>query len=279
MSVFVDIFRAILGRPKVGPATPEELARFREQGYFIRESLFSGAELRRFQDAVESIHHDMVAAVDDGSAGEIQMVDDKRFQDISQSNVKWEWQDASRDIRSMEPFLHLHPDLSGLVDDPRLWRPVQGLIGAESLSLFTDKLNFKRPGGSPFPLHQDSPYFAFDCKHVDQLVSMQIYLDDANRDNGCLWIVPTSHLQGILPGVQNKGTLDRLYTDMDGLDLPEPVPIEVPAGSIIYFHAHVIHGSKGNRTDASRRAMVITYQPSGHPCWKTGQERPIQMGA
>jgi hypothetical protein len=80
----------------------------------------------------------------------------------------------------MEPFLHLDPDLTPLVDDPRLWAPAQSIMGAEKMALFTDKLNFKRPFGAPFPLHQDSPYFALSCGHVDQLVSMHIYLDETN---------------------------------------------------------------------------------------------------
>jgi ectoine hydroxylase-related dioxygenase (phytanoyl-CoA dioxygenase family) len=106
---------------------------------------------------------------------------------------------------------------------------------------------------------------------------MQIYLDDVTVENGCLWMVPGSHAHGILPGIQNKGALDRLYTDMERYRGEAPVAIEVPAGSVIFFHAHVIHGSKGNKTNSARRAMVITYQPAGNKCWKVDTERPIRM--
>jgi hypothetical protein len=256
-------------------ATREELDTFNEQGFFIRESVFNEVEVDILRNAVEGIHQriDTAASANDGSG--IEFVDDKRYQEILDSVVKWEWSEGSKDIRSMEPFLHLHPDLQNLVDDARLWAPAKSVLGIDDLSLFTDKLNFKRPHGAPFPFHQDSPYFAMQCGHVDQLFSLQIYLDDTTVENGCLWMIPGSHKHGILPGVQNKGVLDRLYTDMDKFEGNEPVPLIVPAGSVSYFHAHVIHGSKGNKTDQNRRAMVITYQPGGHNRWKLEERRDI----
>ena len=263
--------------PQVGAPTGSELAAFERDGFFVREGLFSDSELTTLRDAIEEIHGNMSEKSAREDDYPIQMVDDKRYQEIDDSVVKWEWQDESRDIRSMEPFLHLHPNLSSLIDDPRLWMPAKAMLGYDGLSLFTDKLNFKRPGGSPFPFHQDSPYFALECKHVEELVSMQIYMDDARVENGCLWMVPGSHKLGILPGVQGKGILDRLYTDMEAHAELEPVAVEVPAGSVIFFHAHVIHGSKGNKTDESRRAMVVTYQPPGHNCWRRDDAREIRM--
>jgi hypothetical protein len=258
-------------------ASESELALFNKQGFFIRESVFNPEELEVLRQAVEDIHSSINHVAASDAAPPVQYVDDKRYQDLQDSVVKWEWSQGSTDIRSMEPFLHLHPDLENLIDDPRLWMPAKSILGLDKLSLFTDKLNFKRPNGAPFPFHQDSPYFAFDCKHFEQLISMQIYMDAATQENGCLWMVPGSHLQGILPGVQGKGALDRLYTDMEKFQGEEPVAIEVPAGSVIFFHVHIIHGSKSNYTDHSRRAMVLTYQPPANRCWKVNKERPIKM--
>jgi phytanoyl-CoA hydroxylase len=258
-------------------ATESELALFKEQGFFIRESIFNQEELEVMRQAVEDIHTSINRSAVSDDAPSIQTIDDKRYQDLQNSVVKWEWTEESTDIRSMEPFLHLHPDLEHLIDDCRLWMPAKSILGYDKLSLFTDKLNFKRPNGAPFPFHQDSPYFALQCGHVEQLVSLQVYMDDATKENGCLWMVPGSHLQGFLPCVQGKGVLDRLYTDMDKFQGQEPVAIEVPAGSVIFFHAHIIHGSQTNATENSRRAMVLTYQPPLNRCWKVNKERPIEM--
>ena len=70
--------------------------------------------------------------------------------------------------------------------------------------------------------------------------------------------------------------LDRLYTDMDQVPEAEFVPITVPAGSVIVFNTHFIHGSKTNTTDESRRAMVITYQPNVHDMWKAPGQRIVR---
>src|SRR5262249_50441313 len=160
--------------------------------------------------------------------------------------------------------------------DRRLAEPTRALCREADLALFTDKLNFKRPGGAPFPWHQDSPYFAFECPHVDRLVSVQVYLDDATPENGCLWMIPGSHRAGGLPGLTDRGVVGKLYTDVDRVLAEAPrVPLAAPAGSAIFFHGDVVHGSKVNRSSASRRAFVLTYQPAGHPQFRRPGVREI----
>lgn len=256
-----------------GFSTAEQQA-YAEQGFVVRPRVFAPAELEPLREAVEDIHARIAAAAQ--AADRTDWVDDKRYQDLLGSTVKWEWDEASRDIRSMEPFRHLDPRVEDLIDEPRLWEPLRDLLDCKAVSLFTDKLNFKRPSGSPFPWHQDTPYWAFGCSHVEQLSSLQVYLDDATVDNGCLWVIPGSHRHGFLPKFEDQGVLGRLYTDLDALDEEaEPFAIEAPAGSVIYFQGHLVHGSQTNRSSASRRAIVLTYQPAGHPLWREEAERPV----
>ena len=246
---------------------------YRAHGFAVRPGVLVRTELEPLREAVERIHERICHAARGGPPAE--WVDDKRYQRLLGSLVKWEWSAGSREIRSMEPFHHLDPCIDALIDDPRLWGPARELVKSDSLALFTDKLNYKRPGGSPFPWHQDSPYWAFGCTHLDRLASLQVYLDDATVDNGCLWMIPGSHRHGPLPVYEDRGVLGRLYTDVDHLELVDAVPIEAPAGSVIYFHGDVVHGSKGNGSRASRRAIVLTYQPAGHPRWNEPAERLI----
>jgi len=259
-------------------ATPQELARYQRDGYFVRERVFSEAELARMRAAVERVHARVSEAAKAKDAAEVERIDDKRYQDLLGSLVKWEWQEARADVRSMEPFLHLDPVLDALVDDPRLWQAATRLCDADALALFTDKLNFKRSGGAEFPWHQDSPYFVFECPHVDRLASLQVYLDDATVENGCLWMIPGSHAHGRLACFEDQGTLGRLYTDVERV-LPgaERVPIEAPAGSVIFFNGDVVHGSECNRSATSRRAFVLTYQPAGHPQFRRPGARPVKF--
>jgi ectoine hydroxylase-related dioxygenase (phytanoyl-CoA dioxygenase family) len=51
--------------------------------------------------------------------------------------------------------------------------------------------------------------------------------------------------------------------------------IEVPAGSLIFFDPHLVHGSQPNRSPLPRRAIVLTYQPAGFPMLKSGGYRHV----
>jgi hypothetical protein len=256
-------------------ATEQEKKQYRDEGYFLREGLFLNAELEPLRDATEAVHRSVVEAVDRSECAPEGLIDGRRYQEILGSTIKWEWRDKVAEIRSMEPYHHLDPRLDSLLDDPRLWQPAGTVIDAESVSLFSDKLNFKHPRGAPFPWHQDTPYWAFECNHLDRLVSVLIYLDDATRENGCLWVIPGTHKRGTIPCYQDRGVVGRLYTDMDLLEGEEPIAIESPAGSVIWFHGDLVHGSQSNRDVVNRRALVLTYQPGGLPRWQHGDVRPV----
>jgi ectoine hydroxylase-related dioxygenase (phytanoyl-CoA dioxygenase family) len=248
--------------------TPAEDDEFRKRGFLVRPGALDRETVAALRDAVERIH--VTICQQAPAAPEPERIDGLRFQNVAGSTVKWEWEEGSAHIRSMEPFSHLDPRAAALLEDVRITAPVRGLIG-EDICSFTDKLNFKRPAGSPFPWHQDTPYWAFGCDHVDRLVSVQIYLDDASTDNGCLWMIPGSHLHGVLPVFEDRGVIGRLYTDLERFEGAAPEPLEAPAGSAIFFHGDVVHGSRSNRSSASRRALVLTYQPGGHPRWDRGE--------
>jgi hypothetical protein len=258
-------------------ATPDEMSRYSEQGFFVRQGVFTQRELDPLREAVEGVHRGVVAEAGRKRAEPVELVGDKRYQRLLASTVKWEWRANVVEIRSMEPYHHLDPRLDALIDDPRLWGPARAVVGSEELSLFSDKLNFKRPGGAPFPWHQDTPYWAFKCEHLDRLVSVLVYLDDATRHNGCLWTIPGSHRHGPLPCYQDRGVLGRLYTDVERFRGEEPVALDVAAGSVVYFHGDLIHGSQGNRSEQSRRALVLTYQPAGLPRWLHDDVRPVRQ--
>ena len=257
-------------------ATGAELEKYRAEGYFLRERVFSPSEVEPLRDAVEAVHRCVVREAQGAEVPPVERIDDKRYQDLLGSSVKWEWRDGTAEIRSMEPYHHLDPRLDALIDDARLWEPCTSVIGSRAVSLFSDKLNFKRPGGAPFPWHQDTPYWAFGCDHLERLVSVLVYLDDAMLDNGCLWVIPGSHGHGRIPCLEGRGTLGRLYTDLDALDATRPVALEAAAGSVVFFHGDLVHGSRSNRTQYDRRALVLTYQPAELPRWQHDDIRSVE---
>ena len=258
-------------------ATEEELKQYDELGFIVRERVFSDQELEGLREGAESVHAQIVEAASRPDAGPIDQVDNQKYQTVLGATIKWEWNDGLRAVRSMEPTGHLDSRLEALLDDPRLYQPAQSINGCETLSVFSDKLNVKRPGGAPFPWHQEGLYWENGAEDLESLVSTLTYLDDSTKENGCLWVIPGSHKHGNLKGLQDRGVLGALYTDTDLID-GEAVATELPAGSVLYFHRDLVHGSQTNRTQASRRVFVVAYQSGGLHRWRIDRKREVEMG-
>ncbi|MDE0885496.1 MAG: phytanoyl-CoA dioxygenase family protein [Myxococcota bacterium] len=255
--------------------TPEERDQYEKLGYFTRLNVFPEAELQSIREAIENAHTKVLDAESRGDAGPLEVVDNQKFQDILGSTVKWEWDENLRAVRSMEPVFQIDDRLGDVIDDPRLWKPCADIIGCDELSLFSDKLNVKRPGGAPFPWHQEGPYWAYGAEDLERVITLIVYLDDGTVENGCLWVIPGTHKYGALESLKDRGTLGRLYTDVDLVD-EEPIPIDLPAGSVGFFHRDIVHGSQTNRSEEDRRAYLLAYQPSGLVQWRNRQNREIR---
>jgi hypothetical protein len=250
----------------------QELAAYRRDGYVARRQVFDAVEVGRLQAAAERAAELARAAC---GQGRTYVLDGKRFVDVGHMTVQFEHRPGSETVRVIEPVHHLDAVLDALLDDPRLVVPMRQLVGSEAIALWTDKLNLKRPReGSGFGWHQDAPYWVHDCRHVDRLPNVMVTFDDASAANGCFRVIRGSHTRGCLPGTADGTQLGGFYTDPACFDEAGQVLMEVPAGSIIFFDPHTIHGSLPNTSDAPRRAMVITYQPGGHPTLKSRENRP-----
>jgi len=254
-----------------------ERGRYQRDGFFVREAVFGETDLEAFRAAAERVaegaataslcvEREVGSATDAKSAYEI---DGNRYVETATATVQFEHVPGSRTIRVIEPFHHLDPIFEALVADPRIVTPVCDVLGQDRVALWTDKINLKRAReGSGFRWHQDSPYWSHVCKHCDQLPNVMITLDDADRENGCFRLVPGSHRSGFLPGTQDGTRLGPLFTDPTAFDAEKQWLAEVPAGSLVVFDSHMVHGSEPNRSDRARRAIVLTYQPADHPMFK-----------
>ena len=102
-----------------------------------------------------------------------------------------------------------------------------------------------------------------------------VMFDDAARSNGCLRVIDGSHRAGCLPGCDDGRQLAGFYTHPDAFDEEAEVLIECPAGSVVFFDPHIVHGSGANTSGSPRRAIIITYQPCGFAALKSGLIRHV----
>lgn len=262
------------GRASLRLADAERRA-WEGDGFFLRERVFLPDEVADLRAAAERVVAIAMRAASRPDAD--YTVDGNRYLEAAGATIQLEHREGSATVRVIEPFHHLDPRFDAVLDDPRIAEPMRELVGSEHIALFTDKLNLKRPReGSGFGFHQDSPYWAFHCTHLDRLPNVMVLLDDASPENGCLRVVPGSHRRGLLPGREGEGTLGPLFTSPRTFDEGSAVAAAGPAGSMLFFSPHLVHGSMPNASDLPRRVFVLTYQPGGHRTFKKDLKREIR---
>jgi len=101
-------------------------------------------------------------------------------------------------------------------------------------------------------------------KIASRVATAMLFLDDASIANGCLEVVPGSHREGLQERRSMEG-LGGLEMDPLQYDHSRLLPLEVPSGSVVFFGPFLVHRSLPNRSDVDRRALLYSYQPSGHP--------------
>ena len=148
-----------------------------------------------------------------------------------------------------------------LLFHPPLLSIVACLIGP-NIQLFHDQALYKPAQiGGPVPWHQDNGYW--QCEPAN-LVSIWLALDDADTENGCMNVIPGSHL--VEPS-------DHSRAKHSGQDLPallsvdvnEDYGVSVPlkSGFGMVHHCLTLHQTNPNGSDRDRRAIVIHYMPVG----------------
>jgi phytanoyl-CoA dioxygenase PhyH len=245
---------------------------WQEDGFFVRPAVFGTDEVAALCAGAERCVARATAAI--ASSEHHYAIDGNVYHEAGGATIQLEHTPGSRTIRVIEPFHHLDEHMDRLLDDARLVEPMRDLVGDERIALFTDKLNLKRPReGSRFRWHQDSPYWAHFFAELERLPNVLLTLDDSDEHNGCFRVIRGSHRRGMLPGCEGEGRLGPLFTDPRAFDEADQVPAVAPAGSLVFFSPHTVHGSQPNRSDAARRALVLTYQPGGNRMFKVDAKR------
>ena len=258
--------------------TSDERARYARDGYLLRPSAYAAHEIETLRSAVEDVAARVsVHARRAGGGPEIRLADGHRLQFSSRAGIQWEWAEGSQAIRLIEPADHLHPRIAALFDDPRLAEPALDALGCEAVCAFTSKLNLKRPReGSEFPYHQDYPYWYVRVgERAAEVVTVFLFLDDADAGNGALWLLPGSQRGG--PAARDPRDPSRSLADPTKLDTRDERVVEAPAGSLLFFGSLLVHRSLPNGSERERRALLMSFQPAGRIRWHEAPFHPEKV--
>ena len=134
-------------------------------------------------------------------------------------------------------------------------------IGLDRPQLWQSMYIYKQPRiGGEVRWHQDASYLIADEPGV---IGCWVALEDADRSNGCLWMQPGGHrsplreIFEVSPG-SPTGVLRRL-DDTPWPQQSDAVPLEVKAGSAVFFSDRMPHYSSQNTSDRSRQAFTMHF--------------------
>jgi phytanoyl-CoA hydroxylase len=168
------------------------------------------------------------------------------------------WESA-RDLAPEQPTMlqgchdlqFLSAAFTRLIADERIVGVAAELMGTPNVQLHHTKMFIKPPElGSPFPMHQDHPFFP----HTRHTVLAAIcHLDDAPEEKGCVRVVAGSHQSGPLEHVTEGSP--HLPTELYPLESATPCPAE--AGDVLFFNYLTVHGSGVNTSSEARTTLLI----------------------
>jgi phytanoyl-CoA hydroxylase len=236
----------------VYPLTPEQIETYRQSGYLVLLNVLSDAELRPIEAAFERFIR-----------GEVHGMG-RDFCDMSGPYGR-----AFEDFNLINAVLprFYDPSLVNNVFEQRASSIAEQLIGKDA-RLDYDQFLAKRPRRPEaiFAWHQDLGYWPTGAPDT-RTVTCSLALDDATLENGCLKVVPGSHLEGKLrphrplswsTSPELRAEAHTLTVELSADDRVVALPLR--RGSITVHNERIVHGSAGNLSDGWRRTYVIAHR-------------------
>jgi ectoine hydroxylase-related dioxygenase (phytanoyl-CoA dioxygenase family) len=234
--------------------TDAQLEQFNENGFIVLENAFDADEVAKMRADADFICNLIInsSLANKRKSGRLDIK--------TQAN-------GNHIIRKIQPINDLALFLSQISADARLLDPMRQIMGDEPI-LMEEKLNYKQPLDfkiegieapemiDQFPIHSDWAYYRAQ-NYPQDILSSAISMDDCTSDSGPIRVWPGSHKTFLEHEPINNGlqVLEGLI-DFDGGEA-----ILAPAGSVMIFHALLIHNSHANVSGNPRRLMIYSHYP------------------
>lgn len=214
-----------------------ELDEYRERGFVVLRSVFTGREMAALADEADRLLEERQDLVDPLNLR-------CRYMPHAQTQTPL--------FEVFDPVNDISPLCAQFTADERITERVASVYG-EPACLFKDKLIFKPPGATGYNLHQDIPraWPGFPRTFLTVLIP----IDPCDAENGATEVFAGYHRDEHL--ATEAGNPYKIPAT--AVDPVRGVLLDLAPGDVAIFHGLTPHRSAPNRSDRPRRTLYVSY--------------------
>jgi phytanoyl-CoA hydroxylase len=229
--------------------TDDELAQYRREGWVLARGILGPRSVEACKQALSDL-----------ATGRIASGQTSLMYEYGQDPSKLTPEQREFHIRKYMDFVEDAPALKMAAMNRRLHTRLDQLLGLGRV-LFQEMALVKPPRiGSEKPWHQDASYFRVTDPGL--IVGVWIALDSASKRNGCMELVPGSHLGGGVPH-EHEDDFNRCRIMEQYVDRGRRIAVEMEPGDALIFHSLLHHFTEPNTSNLRRRAVQFHYHQIG----------------
>jgi hypothetical protein len=141
---------------------------------------------------------------------------------------------------------------------------VEPLVGPD-IALWTSHFISKDPyTGRATPWHEDSAFWNGRLSAYDRIVTVWLALGPSNRENGCMRVIPGTHLNGGFSDnyVPTDMSVKTFHAEIAEVEESKAVDFELERGQFSLHDGRIVHGAKPNTSSIRRTGYTMRYFPA-----------------